>query len=143
MLKEIQKEYLLIALGLSIFIAICFYLVQSNIFLLSGNYQYILTKLVPMSIVIGLSASFYFGNKHLKIAKSAKKSDAKINSFTKALRIKNACLLIPGIIAGLSAVVSGETQFLFIALAILIVILIAFPTKVKSISAMEISDKNF
>jgi hypothetical protein len=143
MLKSIQKEYLITAVALLLFTAICFYLTQSGTLLIKGNYQYILIRLVPMSIVIGLSASFYFGNKHLKLSKSAKKTTAKLEAYKNALRIKNACLFIPGIIASLSAVISGEVQFLFISLAILTVMLIAYPSKTKSISAMEITDKTF
>jgi hypothetical protein len=142
-MKEIQKLYIIVAFGLLLLTAICFYLIQTETITESKKYLDILTKAVPMSIVIGLSASFYFGNKHLKKMKVAKKSADKFQAYKNSIRIKNICLVIPGLIACIASILSGEAQFLFIALAVLIVMLIAFPSSNKAMTIMEIDQKIF
>jgi hypothetical protein len=142
-MKETQKIYLLMAFGLLLLAASCFYLIQSEIIYHSTNYMDMLTKVVPMSIVIGLSASFYLGNKHMKVAKSPKKASEKFESYKKGVFVKNICLVIPGFIACLAALLTGEAQFLFVALAVLIVMLIAFPSSHKAHTTMEIDRNSF
>ena len=142
-MKETQKQYMTMAFGLLLLTAICFYLIQTDTISESKKYLDILTKAVPMSIVIGLSASFYLGNKHLKKMKVSKKASQKFDNYKNATRIKNICLLIPGIIACIASLLTGEAQFLFIALAVLIVMLIAFPSNNKAMTAMEFDQKTF
>lgn len=139
-LKETQKIYISIAFGLLILTAVIFYFIQSGTIAKSSEYMEILIKAVPMGIVIGLSASFYFGNKHLKKARKEKGINLKIKSYQSSVLVKNLCLAVPGILACLGALLSGEAQFLFIALAVLIVMLIAFPSKNKTISALELNE---
>jgi hypothetical protein len=142
-MKETQKLYIIVAFGLLLLTAICFYLIQTETITESKKYLDILTKAVPLSIVIGLSASFYLGHKHLKKMKVAKKSADKFQAYKNSIQIKNICLVIPGLVACIASILTGQAQFLFIALAVLIVMLIAFPSSNKAMTIMEIDQKIF
>ena len=142
-MKETQKLYLIMAGGVLLLTAICFYLIQTDTVSESKKFLDILTKAVPMSIVIGLSASFYLSNKHLKKMKVAKKSADKFQAYKNSIQIKNICLLVPGLIACIASILTGEAQFLFVALAVLIVMLIAFPSSHKAHTTIEIDRNSF
>ncbi|WP_341224635.1 hypothetical protein [uncultured Arcticibacterium sp.] len=139
-LKKTQRTYIAIAFSLLLLAVAVFYLIQSGNISKGSSYMSILFKAVPMSIVIGLSASFYLGNKHLKEARKAKNLSSKLDYYKKSVFVKNLCLAIPGYLASIAAIMSGETQFLFIALAVLVVMLIAFPSNKKASSQLELSD---
>ncbi len=140
-LKETQKSYLSLAFALLLIASAAFYLIDTGIVAPSQTYTDIILKVIPMAIVIGISGSFYFGNKQIRAARSSKKLGEKLNGFKKANNIKNICLLLPGVSASLATILTGEKQFLFIALAILIVMAIAFPSKNKTAAALSLTDK--
>ncbi|AWV97588.1 hypothetical protein [Arcticibacterium luteifluviistationis] len=141
-LKETQKTYMAIAFSLLLLAIAVFYLIQSGSISQGSSAMDILFKAVPMGIVIGLSASFYFGNKHLKAARSVNGLSKKLEFYKKSALAKNLCLAVPGYLASIAAIISGETQFLFISLAVLAVMLIAFPSKKKAISQLGLGDKD-
>lgn len=139
-LKETQKIYIAIAFSLLLLAVAVFYLIHSGEISKGSPYMSILFKVVPMGIVIGLSASFYLGNKHIKEGRKAKKLSSKIDFYKKSVFVKNLCLAIPGYLASIAAIMSGETQFLFISLAVLVVMLIAFPSIKRAGSQLELTD---
>ena len=140
-LKEIQKNYFIFVFALLLLAAACFNLITSGIVGISQTYTSILLKAVPMAVVIGISGSFYFGNKHIRSARSAKKLGDKLVGAKKANNIKNICLLVPGVLACIAALMTGEKQFLFISLAVLIVMAIAFPSKNKTVATLKLTEK--
>ncbi|MGK0139143.1 MAG: putative membrane protein [Algoriphagus sp.] len=140
-IKEIQKNYFVFVFALLLLAAASFNLITSGIVGISQAYTSILLKAVPMAIVIGISGSFYFGNKHIRAARSAKKLEDQLIRFKKANNIKNIYLLLPGVIACIAALMTGEKQFLFISVAILIVMAIAFPSKNKTMAALNLTEK--
>lgn len=141
-LKETQKVYIAVAISILVLAAAVFYLIQSGTISKDTEYMNILFKAVPMAIVIALSASFYLGNKHLKAGRKVKAVSKKLALYQKSVTVKNLCLAIPGYLASIAAIMSGETQFLFITLAVFVVMLIAFPSKKKAISQLELNDKD-
>ncbi|MFT5886446.1 MAG: hypothetical protein ACI9IP_002913 [Arcticibacterium sp.] len=140
-LKEIQKNYFIFVFALLLLAAACFNLITSGIVGISQTYTSILLKVVPMAIVIGISGSFYFGNRHVRAARAAKKLGDKLVGVKKANNIKNICLLVPGVLACIAALMTGEKQFLFISLAVLIVMAIAFPSKNKTAATLKLTEK--
>lgn len=134
------KNIMLAVFGaLFLFIAGAYYLLKNGF--LTGNSDLTPTFriIIPLLAAGGLLASYLLGKSQLTKAKNAGDLKAKQEAFLQTQIIKNAVLEFPGLFCVVSAMITGEIQFLFIALAILIVMLIGFPKKDKMMDLLELS----
>jgi hypothetical protein len=132
MFKTFRFISLAIAGGLFTFSAIVFFLLSKQIITpgQTGSME-IFKTMVPVAIVLGIGASYMIGNKLLLKAQQQKGFGLKMAKYQSLLIIKLALLEAPGLLAVIAALLTGEIQFLFIALALVIVMIIGIPSREK------------
>lgn len=140
MYKTFRIISLAIAGGLFVFSAVVFFLLSNQIISPenSGSME-IFRTLVPVAIVLGIGTSYMIGNKLLLKAQKEKGLKNKMASFQSLSIIKLALLEAPGLLAVIAAFLTGEIQFLFIALALVIVMVIGIPSKEKLATRLKLT----
>ncbi|MGR3809155.1 hypothetical protein [Jiulongibacter sp. NS-SX5] len=139
MYKTFRIINLAIAGGLFVFSAVTFFLLSNGLYTPSGEGMETFQNVVPIIIVLGIGASYFVTKKMLPSALKEKGLKNKMRSFQKISIIKLALLEAPGLLAVVAALLTGEIQFLFIALAIVIVMIIGIPTREKLADMLKLS----
>ncbi|MCR9066606.1 MAG: hypothetical protein NXI00_21715 [Cytophagales bacterium] len=138
--KSLKIILLAIPAGLFLFSFVTFFLVSIGMVEASSSGDIgVFRNLVPIAIVLGVGGSYLLGNKLLKSAKTEKGLANKLKAYQKMSIIKTALLEVPGLIAVVAALLTGEIQFLFVAMAIVVVMVIGVPTKEKVMEMLELS----
>lgn len=137
--QNLKNIMLAIFGGLFLFIVIAYYLLKNGILAGDAALTPTFRVIIPILAAGGLLASYLLGKSNLEKAKKQSDLEMKMAAFQQTQIIKNALLEAPGLFCVVSAAITGEIQFLFIALAILIVMLIGFPKKDKMMDLLELS----
>ncbi|KPM49274.1 hypothetical protein [Jiulongibacter sediminis] len=140
MYKTFRIISLAIAGGLFLFSAVVFFLLSNQVITPERTSSMEIFKtMVPVAIVLGIGASYMIGNKLLRKAQQEKGFKNKMEKFQSLSIVKLALLEAPGLLAVAAALLTGEIQFLFIALALVIVMIIGIPTKEKLATQLKLS----
>ncbi|SOE19830.1 hypothetical protein SAMN06298216_0332 [Spirosomataceae bacterium TFI 002] len=130
-IKSLQTIHLAVAGSLLFFGAVVYYLLNYDGGAITDLSPDIFRRIVPITIILGMTAAYYFKKTMLRTALAQKNDESKWAAYQKAFMVELACLEIPGLVSIVAALLTGETNFLLIGIALIAVILFRRPTERK------------
>lgn len=130
-IKTLQIIHLAIAGSLLIFGGFVYYLLNYGAGAVSDLSPDIFRRIVPITIILSMTAAYYFKKTLLRKAVAQRDQESKWQAYQKAVVTELAFLELPAVVSIFAALFSGEINFLLIGIALVAVILFRRPTESK------------
>ncbi|UBM59897.1 hypothetical protein LAG90_04450 [Marinilongibacter aquaticus] len=128
-----------IPLALFLAAAAVYYILKGEQMALQPDTMSTFQFVLPIAILVGILFSSFYFNRQVKKLWKVKNLKEKLSGFQKAFILKMAMQELPATVAVVAALFTGEAQFLFIALAVIIVMIIGVPSKEKIALFLQLS----
>lgn len=130
-IKILQIIHLAVAGSLLMFGAVVYYLLNYGGGAISELSPDMFRRIVPITIILCMTAAYYFKKTMLRKAQSQRDQENKWAEYQKAIVTELAFLELPGLVSIVAALLSGEINFLLVGIALIAVILFRRPTERK------------